>query len=262
MPTELIVLGCGDSRGTPRIGNDWGNCDPNEPKNIRTRPSMCIQSETTTLVIDTGPDFKHQINRENIKKIDAILYTHAHSDHTNGIDDLKPFHDRTRTRVPVYLRQEVLDELRVRFNYIFEQKSPLYPSIVDVHVWSENDFYVPNKINDISFVPFLQDHGPIVSVGFRFGDVAYSTDLVNLNADSIASLKGIKTWVVDGGDLYSEKPLVHLNLKKVLELNELIGAEQVYLSHVKGDHDYQTMLKNFPSHVRPAHDGLRLTVNY
>ena len=262
MQAELIVLGCGDSRGTPRVGNDWGKCDPSEPKNMRSRPSICIRTETTTVVVDSGPDFKLQINREDIRKVDAVLYTHAHSDHVNGMDDLKPFYDKSRKRVPIYVTPETLSEMKKRFNYIFEEKNPIYPVMVEEHLLLPEHYGTPSLIGDIPFIPFSQDHGLIESLGYRFGDVAYSTDLINLDDKAIDTLKGIKTWLVDGANLYIERPIIHFNLKQILHFNERIGAEKIYLVHIKNDLDYQTLVKDLPDHIRPAYDGMKLTVNF
>ena len=262
MQAELTILGCGDSAGTPRIGNNWGKCDPAEPKNMRTRPSICVRSEGTTLVVDTGPDFRNQINRENIESVSAILYTHAHGDHVNGMDDLRPWFDRTKVQIPIYLMQETLDDLMFRFNYIFKQKSPLYPPIVETHVWNENQYGVSQQIGDIFFIPFLQDHGFQKTLGFRFGDTAYSTDVIRLDKAAIDTLKGIKTWVVDGANLNWDTPVVHMNLQTILNINEMIGAEKIYLTHLKNDLDYKTMVDSLPPNIEPAYDGLKLKVKY
>ncbi len=262
MQAELIVLGCGDSAGTPRIGNAWGKCDPQEPKNIRTRAAICVRSGTTTVIVDTGPDFKQQINREDIKSIDAVLYTHAHSDHVNGMDDLKPFHDRARKRVPIYVMPTTLSEMRFRFNYLFEQKSPLYPPIVEPKVWDDGDYGVSHRVGDISFIPFLQDHGLENSVGFRFGDVGYSTDLIDIDDKGLSVLEGISTWIVDGANLHIENPMVHPNLLRIRAMNERIGAKTIYLTHMKFDLDYQTLVKTLPDGVFPCHDGLKIGVRY
>lgn len=257
---ELTILGCGDSAGTPRIGNAWGQCDPNEPKNIRTRPSICVRTENTTLIVDTGPDFKHQINRENIQKLDAVLYTHAHSDHVNGIDDLKPFHDRPKKKVPVYLTQPTFEELKRRNTYIFVQESALYPAIVEPHIWTEDNFGKIQTIGDISFTPFLQDHGNLQTVGFRFGDTGYSTDVIDLDDKAVTALTGIKTWIVDGANLYDPDPIVHFNLEKIRHFAGRIGAEKIYLIHMKYNLDYQTLVNTLPAGIAPAYDGMKLQV--
>ncbi len=261
MQAELIVLGCGDSAGTPRIGNDWGQCDPHEPKNIRTRPSICVRTQKTSIVIDTGPDFKQQINRENIKSIDAILYTHAHSDHVNGVDDIRPFHDRAKRKMPVYMLPETLEETERRFEYLFRQQSKYYPAIVAPHVFVDDDFGVRQEVGDISFTPFVQDHGHSRTLGYRFGDVGYSTDIISLEEKSVEILKGIKTWIVDGANLYHENPIIHFNLQRIQEFNARIGATQIYLTHMKHDLDYQTLIKTLPAGIAPAYDGLKIAAS-
>ncbi len=262
MQTELIILGCGDSAGTPRIGNAWGNCDPHEPKNIRTRPSVCVRNETTTIVIDTGPDFKQQINRENIQTVDAILYTHAHSDHVNGMDDIKPFCDRAKKRMPIYLMDETLAEMKQRFIYLFEQQSKFYPVVVDPFLWTEEHMGKAKQIGDIDCIPFVQDHGMSKTLGYRFGNVGYSTDLVDLSDASVDILKGIDTWIVDGANLWLESPCLHMNLKTIQAFNERIQAKTIYLTHMKYDLDYQTLLTTLPEGIFPAYDGLRIPVRY
>jgi len=259
---ELIVLGCGDSAGTPRIGNAWGQCDPNEPRNIRTRPSICVRTDNTTIVVDTGPDFKQQLNRENIRNLDAVLYTHAHSDHVNGIDDLKPFHDRPKKRVPIYLNQPTLEELKKRSPYIFTQESALYPAIVEPHIWTDSEFGEIQTIGDIEFTPFLQDHGNLQTIGFRFGDIGYSTDVIDLDAKAVAVLTGIKIWLVDGANLYDADPIVHFNMEKIQHFAARIGVEQIYLIHMKYNLDYKTLLNTLPENIRPAYDGLKLQVTF
>ena len=262
MQGELTILGCGDSAGTPRIGNAWGKCDPGEPKNRRTRPAISVQTGVTTLIVDTGPDFKNQVNRENITSIDAVLYTHAHADHVNGMDDLRPWYDRHKKRIPIFMHQETFDDLNHRFNYIFKQKSPIYPSIVETTIWTEEHFSVQQDIGDIPFTPFLQDHGFSKTLGFRFGNVAYSTDLIDLDARALQTLKGIDTWIVDGANLYIDNAIIHFNLKRIQEFNEIIGAETVYLTHMKYDLDYQSLLDNLPRGILPAYDGLKMPVAF
>lgn len=262
MQGELTILGCGDSAGTPRIGNMWGKCDPDEPKNRRSRPSISVQAGATTLIVDTGPDFKNQINRENITSFDAVLYTHAHADHVNGMDDLRPWHDKTKKRIPIYMHQETFDDLNHRFNYIFKQKSPIYPPIVDTTIWTDEHFAKKQVVGDIAFTPFLQDHGFSKTLGFRFGNIAYSTDLIDLDQTAIEILKGIDTWIVDGANLNIDNAIIHFNLKRIQEFNSIIGAKTVYLTHMKYDLDYKTLLDTLPDGVFPAYDGLKIAVAF
>ncbi len=256
MSITLTILGCGNSEGTPSIGNNWAECDPSEPKNRRLRPSVAVQSREATLIIDTGPDFKEQVNAHNINQIDAIFYTHPHGDHINGIDELRVWSKLNKTSIDVYGLDETLTDIKKRFDYHFIEKSPLYPAVLNAHVISS--FAQEMTIADISFIPFLQDHGTCQSLGFRFGDIAYSTDLVDLSNDSIEILKGIKTWIVDGaGNNWNENP-AHLSLERVVELNKQVGAEQVYITHLTRYMDYQTLMGSLPEGFAPAYDGLVL----
>lgn len=255
----LTILGCGDSAGVPRIGGDWGDCDPADPRNRRTRPSIMVQSATTALVVDTGPDFNIQLTRENIRSIDAVLYTHAHSDHVMGLDELRIIQARNKKRVPVYGDAATLTELEMRFNYIFMQTSAYYPPVVEPHILDQQHFGQQMTIGDISFIPFVQEHGPHAkSLGFRFGDIGYSTDMIDLDDKAIAALKGIKTWIADCADFSNGHGTLHSTLPNIQRLNALIGAEQVYLTHLKMFYDYKKMAALLPLGYAPAHDGMKL----
>lgn len=254
---KITFLGCGDSAGVPRIGGDWGDCDPSDPKNRRTRPSILVQSETTTLVVDTGPDFGLQLTRENIKTIDAIIYTHDHSDHVAGIDDIRILRGRMGKNMPIYLDARTYNSLYERYKYMFEQSSPFYPVTIDSTIWTDADFGKTQKIGDIEFIPFEQDHGQgNISLGFRFGDFGYSTDMRNLDDKALSILKGVKTWVADCADYAHGHGTLHADLPTVLRLNAEIGAEMVYLTHLKMFYDYNKMLAGLPKGYEPAYDGL------
>jgi phosphoribosyl 1,2-cyclic phosphate phosphodiesterase len=257
----LTILGCSDSCGVPRIGGDWGKCDPHEKRNNRMRPCVAVQSKTTTIVVDTGPDFRHQLTRENILSVDAILYTHSHSDHVNGIDECRPLHDRFKRRVPLYMMQETLTELQARFSYLFKQSSQYYPPVVEPHILPPEAIGARQFIGDLEYVPFLQDHGTMHSLGFRFGDIAYSTDMSDLGSAAIETLKGIKVWVADGANLYWKDSILHPTLERVLELQEKIGVPQIYLTHMKYDLDYKTLCDTLPAGIRPCFDGLKIALD-
>lgn len=261
MSYTITILGCGNSEGTPAIGNHWGECDPSEPKNRRMRPCVAVQSDTSTLIIDTGPDFKEQVNRNNISQIDGVLYTHAHADHVSGIDELRVWAKHTKQPVNVYGQEPTLDELKARFDYQFEQKHPTYPAVLTANTITGSALGKPMRIGDIDFIPFEQDHGTCTSLGFRFGDVAYSTDLIDLSDDALEALKGIKTWIVDGAGYNSETNPVHLSLERVYEFNQIIKAQNVYFTHLSRWMDYKTVLEETPEGYEPAYDGLVLKVS-
>lgn len=254
---KITFLGCGDSAGVPRIGGEWGNCDPSNPKNRRMRPSILVQSAATSIVVDTGPDFGLQLTRENLKRIDAVLYTHGHNDHVAGIDDLRILRARMDRNIPVYLDGRTYKELVERFRYMFEQNSPFYPVAVETLIWGEGDFGNPHKVGDIEFIPFEQDHGQgNISLGFRFGDFGYSTDMRNLDDRAVSILKGVKTWVADCADYAHGHGTLHADFATVQRLNAQIGAEKVYLTHLKIFYDYDKLLTELPAGYEPAYDGL------
>lgn len=255
----ITILGCGDSAGVPRIGGDWGNCDPHNSRNRRTRPSILVQSATTTIIVDTGPDFHLQLTRENIKTVDAVLYTHAHSDHVMGMDDLRILQGRIGKKIPIYLDVPTHVELRGRFEYIFEQSSPYYPAVVDVNVIDKTILNKPMMIGDIDFMAFEQDHGQgLSSLGFRFGDIAYSTDMRDLNEDALRVLTGVKTWIADCADYAHGTGALHSTLPNLQRLNGVIGAPQVYVTHLKMFYDYDDMCRDLPAGYSPAYDGLKI----
>lgn len=254
---KITILGCGDSAGVPRIGGDWGNCDPSNPRNRRTRPSIMVQSATTTLVVDTGPDFNTQMTRQGIKTIDGVLYTHAHSDHIAGMDDLRILQGRTGKRIPLYADSITLNELTGRYGYIFEQVSTFYPAVVDINILEDEKFGSTHSIGDIDFIPYAQDHGQgNRSLGFRFGDIGYSTDMIDLDESSLDTLKGIKIWIADCADYAHGHGTLHSTLPNVKRLNAIIGAEKVYLTHLKMFYDYKTLCDELPDGYEPAYDGL------
>ena len=256
---KITVLGCGDSAGVPRIGGDWGRCDPNNPKNRRTRPSIMVQSDTTTIVVDTGPDFGLQLTRENIKTIDGVLYTHDHSDHVSGIDDLRVIRGRMDKNMPVFMDDRTYTGLSRRVNYMFHQTSQFYPVTLDVNLLTEESFGQVHQIGDIEFIPFEQDHGHgNVSLGYRFGDFGYSTDMTNLDNKAIEILKGVKTWIADCADFGHGHGSLHADFPTVERLNAKIGAEKVYLTHLKMFYDYNEMARGLPNGYEPCYDGLKI----
>lgn len=260
MTLTFTVLGSGNSAGTPAIGNYWGNCDPAEPRNRRLRTSALVRSSETTILIDTGPDMREQINRANVSKIDAVLYTHAHGDHINGVDDLRVLRHRNKKIIDVYGSRETIQELYERFSYMFEEREKIYPKVIEPHVIDKDRYDTAMIVGDIGFIPYEQDHGTCKSLGYRFGDLAYSTDMVDLDEKALDVLKGIKTWVVDAAGYKMEYNKVHATLRQIYAFNEIVQAPVVYLTHLTPQMDYRMLLKELPDGFEPAYDGLELKI--
>ncbi len=261
MSFDVTILGCGNSTGVPAIGGYWGDCDPSEPKNQRSRCSIHIQSSGgTSLIIDTGPDFRSQLNREKISHIDAVLYTHTHADHINGIDELRVIKFRNQMdKVPIYASRSSIDILRHRFFYLFDGGNhEIYPGLLEPHIIEEEDYSKQISIGDLSFIAFEQDHGTCESLGYRFGDFAYSVDILKLDQPAIDALRGVKSWVVDCAAYKQESNPVHANLDTIYALNDQIGAETVYLTSLSLQMDYQTLLDELPDGYIPCYDGMTL----
>lgn len=259
---KITILGCGNSTGIPAIGNYWGACDPNEPKNQRLRSSMLIETDATKIIVDTGPDFRQQLNRINISDLDAVLYSHFHGDHVQGMDELRVIkHRNQKEYVKIYGNRETIRDLKRRFDYLFHGGNhPLYPPIVQPHEIAPDDYGTQIQIGDIPLTPFEQDHGSCMSLGYRFGDAGYSVDILKLEDAAIETLTGIKTWIVDCAAYKDTQNAVHANLDTIFALNKHIGAQNVWLTSLSLTMDYQTLCDELPDGYKPAYDGLELDV--
>lgn len=245
---KVTILGCGTSGGVPRIGNIWGACDPLEPKNRRRRVSILVEAGETRLLVDTSPDLREQCLDANVTRLDAVLYTHDHADHTHGIDDLRALSQNMRRRLDLYGNRATIDVLRQRFNYVFESVSG-YPAIAHAH-----EIAGPFTIGNIAVQPFPQIHGDMETLGFRFGSFAYSTDLNLLPEESIDILKGVDTWVVDALRYLPHPTHPHLDL--TLSWIAKVKPRRAILTHMTWDMDYQTLRRDLPAGVEPAYDGM------
>ncbi len=256
MDGKLIILGSGGSAGTPAIGNWWGNCDPANPKNRRTRPSIAIQTDTTLIVVDTGPDFSAQVNRENLRVPDAIIITHDHSDHVNGLDELRTLQRLHKRRFPVHALAHTHERLMRRLDYMFEERdNGFYPSVCDAVIVQKG---AEIRVGDIVLTAFEQDHGTIPSMGLKIGNIGYSTDVKRLDAAALEILSGIDTWIVDGAGNHRRENPVHMCIEEVVEMNEKIGAKKVYLTHLPPTMDHEALSNELPTNFAPAYDGMVL----
>lgn len=257
---RVTVLGCGSSAGTPSVEAGWGKCDPNNPKNRRTRPSILVQQDDKAVLVDTSPDLREQLLRHDIKHIDAVLYTHAHSDHLHGIDDLRGINRLMNAALPVYGDRATLSSVQSRFPYVFqplaEDAAMYYKATLEpqVEVGHGETFTVA----DMSVTAIEQDHAYINTLGFRFGDFAYSTDLIAMHEDGFDMLAGIKVWML--GTFIDKPHPTHLDVDRALEWIERVGPERAYLTHLSFNLDYDTLQARLPENVFVAYDGMAIEV--
>lgn len=261
----FTILGCGSSPGVPRIGNDWGACDPNNPKNERLRCSLMIEriSENgaiTSVLIDTTPDLRTQMLRENIGHIDGVLYTHGHADHIHGIDDLRGFWIKQRERINTYANIKTTERLMEGFSYCFEQPSgSSYPPILNHHlIEAGKEVTIDGPGGAITAMPFDQTHGDILSLGFRIRDFAYSSDLNALDETAFNILSGVKIWIVDALR-YNPHPS-HFSVEEAIEAGRRVNAARTIFTHMHIDLDYETLKRELPEGFEPAYDGLKLEI--
>jgi len=257
---RVTVLGCGSSAGTPSVEAGWGACDPQNPKNRRTRPSVFVEGGGKSLLIDTSPDLREQLMRHDIRHIDAVLYTHAHSDHLHGVDDLRGVNRLMNAAIPVYGDGPTLSAIAARFPYVLEPlaedaavyyKSTLEPQVQVAH----GETFVAGGF---TVTAIEQDHAYVNTLGFRIDDFAYSTDLIAMHADGFDILKGIKVWMLG---TFTDKPHpTHLDVDRALEWIERVQPERAYLTHLSFNLDYADLQAKLPDNVFVAYDGMVIEV--
>lgn len=255
---EVVILGCGSSGGVPRGDGDWGDCDPAEPRNYRTRCSLLLRrygsDGVTSVLIDTSPDLRAQMLAAGVRHVDAVLYTHDHADQVHGIDDLRVFAMRTRRRIPAWMDGATRKALVGRFPYIFESQEG-YPAILDERAipahgqaWS-----VDGAGGALPVVTFDQAHGPIRSVGYRVGPVAYSSDVSDLDEAAVEAVRGCDLWIVDA--LRWTPHPTHAHVEKTLDWIARAEVKQAVLTNLHLDLDYKALKAAVPAHVDVAFDG-------
>lgn len=251
---KVTVLGCGTSSGVPTIAGDWGLCDPKNPKNLRRRASILIEERNSVLLIDTSPDLRMQLLDAGVKRLDAVLFTHAHADHLHGIDDLRGINRQMRREIPIYANDRTLGEIRGRFGYTLmaedaEPASSFYKPMLTAHRVSG-----PFQAAGLDIVPFQQDHGFSMTLGFRIGALGYSTDVVELNEAAFAALEGIDVWIVDC--LRREPHPTHSHLERTLSWIERVKPRRAILTHMDHSLDYAILRAMLPPGVEPGYDGM------
>jgi phosphoribosyl 1,2-cyclic phosphate phosphodiesterase len=251
---KVRILGCGTSTGVPKIGNEWGQCDPDEPRNNRLRTSIMVESGGERMLVDCGPDLRQQLLAAKVSRLDGVIVTHAHGDHCHGIDELRPVSQAMGGPVPIYARNDVLDELKLRFAYAFAQ-SDFYRPISEARGLGQELRFGDTRVRFVD-----QPHGGQTSLGLRFDEpgfsVGYAIDFSELNNDMAALYQGVDVWIADC--LTRQPHPTHMHLDGVLAAARDLGVGQLYLVHMGNGLDYQTLVAELPDWAAPAHDGLEI----
>ena len=269
MSLEVRILGCGSSGGVPRLGEGkpyWGACDPNNPKNRRSRCSVLVTRRTlegeTRILVDTSPDMREQLLAAGIGRLDAVLITHDHADQLHGIDDLRVITINMKRRLDLWSDMEGLAGVRKKFGYCFA--TPVgsdYPPILNAHEIPEpfSVFEIAGEGGPIPVRAFGQGHGRIRSLGYRFGSFAYSPDADHLDEEAFAALEGVDCWIVDA--LRHTPHPSHAHLARTLDWIARVKPNRAILTNMHVDLDYDTLKRELPPGVEPAYDGMVLPVS-
>ncbi|MDE0877820.1 MAG: MBL fold metallo-hydrolase [Sphingomonas bacterium] len=248
------ILGSGTSSGVPRIGNDWGACNPSDARNRRSRSSLLIKHNDTRILIDTSPDMREQLIAADVATVDAVIWTHDHADHCHGIDDLRQVYHARRSPVPGYARRATLDVLTDRFAYAFSGRAG-YPPTIEAHELGET-----LTIGDVVITTVDQPHGSISSVGMTFAadgvKIGYATDF-NVMTDAMAALyQDLDVWIVDA--LRREPHPSHPTLANVIDWVDQLKPRQAALVHMDNSMDYAALCAALAAPIEPGYDGMVL----
>jgi phosphoribosyl 1,2-cyclic phosphate phosphodiesterase len=264
MTTSITILGCGSSGGVPRVGQGFGACDPHNPKNRRRRCSIFVErvgddGGKTQVLVDTSPDVREQLIELGTTRLDGILYTHAHADHTHGIDDIRPLVILQRKRIDAWMDEPTSKTLLGSFSYIFKTpEGSQYPALLtEKRLVSGQMCQIEGPGGAIKALPFRLEHGEIDALGFRFGDIAYTPDLNAIPDESLGALEGLDLWIIDALR-YTRHPS-HLSLSEALDWISRMKPKRAVLTNLHTDLDYATLSAELPANCIAAYDGLKLT---
>jgi phosphoribosyl 1,2-cyclic phosphate phosphodiesterase len=264
---RFTILGCGASPGTPRITGDWGNCDPSNPRNRRTRTAALAERVTdaglaTRVVVDTGPDFREQMLMAGAGRLDAAIYTHAHADHIHGIDDLRGYVIGQGRLMDIHADRPTLERLREAFGYCFETPpGSAYPPILRANIIEHSTpVTIEGEGGTLAFEPLPQIHGDIISLGFRIGGLAYCPDVSDFPAATVERLRNLDVLIIDALQ-YRPHPS-HLSLSQSLEWIARLNPKKAILTHMHTPLDYDTVLRETPDNVEPGFDGMTIEIPF
>jgi len=271
MGLRAVILGCGSSGGVPRVGGDWGACDPNNPKNKRSRCSLLIEfwygdvaptSERTTILIDTSPDLREQFLAADVKRLDAVIYTHEHADQTHGLADLRALPYRIRKQIPIYMDENTKPHVHGRFHYCFEMpEGRVHPPILELQslIKGGDEIIVSGPSGDLSVKVLQLSHGPTPSLGFVFDNkIAYAPDVWDIPDAAMQEIEGVDCFIVDALR-YNDHP-THANADKTLSWLARSRARKGVLTNLHIDMDYDEISAELPPIAEPAYDGMEIIV--
>jgi phosphoribosyl 1,2-cyclic phosphate phosphodiesterase len=263
---KFTLLGSGSSGGVPRVGNQWGKCDPSNSKNRRRRCAALIEttseSGTTSVLIDAGADLREQLLSANVKHLDGVLLTHSHADHIFGLDDLRQLALVMKTPIPVHMDAKTAEIVMPAFGYIFKQApTSSYPAFCthrEIH--HEESICIDGAAGSMDFLPLVAEHGDIHALGFKIGNLAYLPDMKRIsNTQSLNALKNLDVLIVDC--LREIEHPAHLSLNESLAFIEEVNPTRAILTNLHSDLDYETLRKKLPAHIVPGFDGLEIATH-
>ena len=262
MSLAVTILGCGSSGGVPRVAQGWGVCDPANPRNRRRRCSILVEQigpeGITRVLVDTSPDLREQLIEAEVEHLDAILMTHPHADHTNGIDDVRPLVLHQRRMLDIHMDEQTSEVLRRAFGYIFEtpEGSQYPPLLRERRIRAGHACHIEGAGGVLEAMPLRLDHGEIESLGFRFGNVAYTPDVKSIFPETYPHLEGLDLWIIDALR-YTSHP-THFSLDEALDMIKLFRPKHAILTNLGSEVDFETVKAELPPHVQPAYDMMRI----
>jgi len=262
---DVTILGCGSSGGVPRVAQGWGACDPANPKNRRRRCSILVEQQApagvTSVLVDTSPDLREQLLAAEVGRLDGVLMTHSHADHTHGIDDLRPIVIAMRRRVEMHMDQATSNVVTRAFPYIFASPpGSLYPPLLtEKRIRAGEVVTIAGHGGALEALPIPLEHGEIPALGFRFGALAYTPDLNAIPDRSVALLENLDVWIIDG--LRHAAHPTHLTIAQALEWIERLKPARAIITNMHNDLDYEMLRAELPPGVEPAFDGMRIHVD-
>ena len=265
MQLRITLLGCGSSGGVPRVGGDWGACDPNEPRNRRRRCSLLVESgqgdDAITVLVDASPDLREQLLDAGVRRLDAVVFTHEHADHTHGIDDLRPLVITARSRIDAWMDERTAVAIKHRFAYIFETPAGSYypPLLTERRLATHGPTTIHGRNGgELSLTPYRLPHGDIEALGLRIGGFAYAPDLNAIPRHSEALFEDADILLIDA--LRHRPHPSHFSLEESLAAIARFKPKRAILTNMHTDLDYPTLAASLPTNVEPAYDGMRLAL--